>query len=260
MKIFKKENTRKYFGFLFEHFLEKNVLNNYFSDLAYYSKCINIIEEYCKDHYGINWKPLEELFEDLHFTDSIQFTELIENLVNGLHYIPMNNLSWEKDDEYVDGNFLLDYVFEHPDLPYYYILHNNQNQSFLLVNKNSGNNLPFILYSVLPSFEMNVISGRFEEFMNFDSDEYYRVKFDISNPQNSNLYDIVRVSDLIQIPKELKSSIDTVIYSSIQPSGSNVPLSLIPLVDPNDIIIRNLILDQINKKNQKLISDDGLPF
>ena len=84
--------------------------------------------------------------------------------------------------------------------------------------------------------------------------------FDITNPQNSNLYDIVWVKDLIIIPNKFESSISTVIYNSIQPSGSNVPLSLILLVNPNDIILRNLILDQINKKNQKLISDDGLPF
>ena len=172
----------------------------------------------------------------------------------------MGSLSWEKDNEYFDGNFLLDHIFEHPDLHYYYILHNNQNQSFLLVNKNSGKNLPFILYSVLPSTDSNVISGRFEDLMNFDSEEYYRVMFDISNPQNSNLYDIVRVKDLIIIPKEFESSVETVIYSSIQPSGSNVSFSLIPLLDPSDIIVRNLILEQISIKNQKQVSDDGLPF
>ena len=259
MKIFKKENTRKDFGFLFEYFLEKNVLNNYFSDEACYSKCMNIVEEYCKEHYGISWKPLEELFEDSCFTNSIKCKELIEYLVNGLSYIPMNNLSWKNSNGVENVNFLLDHIFEHPDLPYYYILHNNQDSTYILIDKETGDYLPFKLKAILPSLEPNIINGQFDE-LNLDSADFFRISFDTSQPKDVSLYNINKVKDLINIPEEYKSSIEISIYSSIQPVESNVPITIIPLVDSLDIFFKNIILDQMNKMSEIQNSDKSLPF
>lgn len=243
MKFIIKENTRKDFGFLFDYLIAKHFVRGYFSDESCYENCCEIIKKYSMEAFV----SLETLFYNDHFLKSSNYRDLIKNLVQGIEYIPMNNICWEINGENIESNFLRDNVFEHPDLPYYYIIHTNHYGSFCLVNKTTGKYFPYKMWAVLPSSHKNIINGRFDH-SKFKEETYFRLTFDGIESNEK----IKEIKSLIVIPTDYQTSIQLYISSPIIPKGTNVQHTIITLEDTADIAFRNNLIDLIKSKELEL--------
>ena len=258
--IFKKiENTRKDFGFLFDYLLEKHFFRGYFNNESNFENCINAIKDYNLNFNNGNLITLEELLLNDYFINTNDYNILIQNLVDGLSFLPMHNLIWEIDNQFIADNFLNDHIFEHPDLPHYYILHNNvRTSSFYLINKISGNLFPYRMFEVLPSKFPNIINGRFDD-ENFEENESYTLEFEIGETWKIIYENKILIKDLISIPtSEYDHCINIGIWSTIIPDGTNVPYEHVPLETSMDIEFRDNLMVLMNKKNIENLDD--LPF
>ena len=258
--IFKKiENTRKDYGFLFDYLLEKHFFRGYFNNESNFENCINAIKDYNLNFNNGNLIPLEELLLNDHFINTNNYNVLIQNIVEGLSYIPMHNLTWEIKNQFIADNFLYDHIFEHPDLPHYYILHNNVSaSSFYLIDKISGNLFPCRMFEVLPSKFPNIINGRFDN-ENFEEYENYTLEFEIGDTGKIIYKNKIAIKDLISIPiSEYAHCIHIDIWSSIKPEGTNILYKHVPLETSMDIEFRDNLMVLMNKKNIENLDD--LPF
>jgi len=250
MIIKKIENTRKDFGFLFDYLLEKHFFRGYFNNESNFENCINAVNDYNLEFNNGNLIPLEELLLNDHFINTNNYNVLIQNIVEGLSYIPMHNLTWKIDNQFIADNFLNDHIFEHPDLPHYYILHNNTPASSLcLINKITGKLFPYKMYEVLPSKFSNVINGRFDD-ENFEENENYTLEFEIGDTGKIIYENKIAIKDLISIPtSEYAHCINIDIWSSINPEGTNVPYEHVALETSMDIDFRDKLIAMLIKKN-----------
>ncbi len=259
--IFKKiENTRKDYGFLFDYLLEKHFFRGYFNNESNFENCINAIKDYNLNFNNGNLIPLEELLLNDHFINTNNYNVLIQNLVDGLSFLPMHNLIWEIDNQLIADNFLYDHIFEHPDLPHYYVLHNNTPASSLcLINKITGKLFPYKMYEVLPSKFSNVINGRFND-EKFEENVHYSLAFETVETEKQFIKIVnenkIAIKDLISIPiSEYAHCIHIDIWSSIKPEGTNILYKHVPLETSMDIEFRDKLIALLIKKN---IED--LPF
>jgi hypothetical protein len=256
--IFKKiDNTRKDYGFLFDYLLEKHFFKGYFNNESNFENCINCINDYNLEFNNGNLIPLEVLFLNDHFLNTDNYNVLIRNLVEGLSCIPMHNLTWEIDNELIGDNFLYDNIFQHSDLPHYYIMHNNSHfASFVLINKITGKYFPYKMFEVLPSKLSNIINGKFDQ-EDFDKYVHYSLEFEIEESGEKVINNKKTViNDLIKIPEsEYAYCINIDIMSSIYPEGTNIHFEKVPLENHKDIEFRNNLMALMNNKNE-----DELPF
>jgi hypothetical protein len=256
--IFKKiEKTRKDYGILFTYLLEKHFFRGYFNSESNFENCINSVNDYNLEFNNGNLIPLEELLLNDHFLNTDNYNVLIRNLVEGLSYIPMHNLTWEIDNQLIGDNFFFDNIFEHTDLPHYYILHNDTPAStFRLINKVTGKLFPYRMFEVLPSKLLNIINGRFDE-EDFDEYVHYSLEFEIEESSENFINNNKTViKDLIKIPKsEYAYCINIDIMSSIYPEGTNIHFEKVPLEYHKDIEFRDNLMAMINSKNE-----NELPF
>ena len=257
MIFIKTEKTRKDYGILFTYLLEKHFFRGYFNNESNFENCINSVNDYNLEFNNGNLIPLEELLLNDHFLNTDNYNVLIRNLVEGLSYIPMHNLTWEIDNQLIGDNFLYDNIFQHSELPYYYIMHKNSHfSSFVLINKITGKYFPYKMFEVLPSKLSNIINGKFDQ-EDFDEYVYYSLEFEIDE-SGENVINNKKtiIKDLIKIPEsEYANCINIDIMSSIIPEGTNIHFEKVPLVNHKDIEFRDNLLALMNNKNE-----NELPF
>jgi hypothetical protein len=257
MIFIKTEKTRKDYGILFSYLLEKHFFRGYFNNESNFENCINSVNDYNLEFNNGNLIPLEELLLNDHFLNTDNYNVLIRNLVEGLSYIPMHNLTWEIDNQLIGDNFLYDNIFQHSELPYYYIMHKNSHfSSFVLINKITGKYFPYKMFEVLPSKLSNIINGKFDQ-EDFDEYVYYSLEFEIDE-SGENVINNKKtiIKDLIKIPEsEYANCINIDIMSSIIPEGTNIHFEKVPLVNHKDIEFRDNLLALMNNKNE-----NELPF
>lgn len=254
----KKEKTRLDFGQMMDYFLEKDWCNGYFMNDEAAIKCIEIINNFCDVNNIANDKQsLESLLQQDLFFRSSDCDQLLKIFVENCFHFPFYTIECYNEDKQCFSNYFFDEVFEDSRLPFYYILHKDdqigEGASYLLVNKKTGRLHTFEMNSIIPSDNLHILYGRFD-LPNLDRNSYYKIVFDLMEKGveiNEKSFVAVEINNLISIPEELSRWTDLSFFT-ITPNTTNIDCAIIPVEQSEDIELREKLL--------KLRNEFFLPF
>ena len=254
----KKQNTRVDFGNLFDFFIHNFWTKKYFISQDVVVNHTEMVNQFAQiNNQSEKVVSCAELFENPNFINSNFCDPILENLVNGSYFTPLETLFWKNNENTNHSNSLFNEVYFTEDLPHYYIIHNysynvHPLKEFSLIDKVSGEILPLGILELGPSKEKNVFYGQFID-LRINENEWWKVEIGMEGRVK-----YTNLREIISIPEEFSEFCHIGFYSSIFPEGTNVNFALEELSMNDDIAIRNKIITILKKKKEetKLI----LPF
>ena len=256
IEIRKVENDRAFMGGLLDHYLDKSL--RYFNDLDDAFRIHDEVVDYLKlkDLPQHPFPAFEQLLTDSEFLHSEHGDRILKLFVRNVDALQIDRLEWWKDGQFVDYNFRYVNIWEDERIPHYYILHDEPNQVYLLLDKESGRMLNYRFYLICPSEDRNIIIGEHldDPFSNLG---ICAIRLRESEGSEPNAFDRPKADHIPFESVRPGQSPDDMFL--IYPLGTNVPHLYVPLRSVEDIMFRHRMHELIHLKSFGEIRHDQDP-